>query len=201
MGTGGDNAAIEIFELPSFTQVGEWQHNFTPIQKQILLLQDILQYIVDETGDPNNLFWSIENNNIGEAGLIVISDIGEDNFAGMMLSETPKKGHIKKFRRGFNTTYANKLSACSRMKYLIEEDKMTIYSKPFISELKTFIASKSTFKAKAGATDDLISAGLLVIRMAVIMAEWDHRVYETLSIMNNDEDWVPPLPLIVTSFI
>ena len=27
MGTGGDNAAIQVFELPSYEQVGEWQHN------------------------------------------------------------------------------------------------------------------------------------------------------------------------------
>ena len=31
MGTGGDNAAIQVFELPSYEQVAEWQHNTTAI--------------------------------------------------------------------------------------------------------------------------------------------------------------------------
>lgn len=200
MGTGGDNAAIEVYELPSFTQVAEWQHNFTSVQKQVLLVKDILQEIVNETGEPNNLFWSTENNTVGEAALIVINDIGEDNFPGMLLSETPKKGYIKKFRRGFNTTFANKLSACSRLKYLIEEDKMIIHSKPLISELKGYIANKSSFKAKSGMSDDLVAATLLIVRMCTILAEWDHRVYDTLSIMNFEEDWIAPMPFMMTYF-
>ena len=31
MGTGGDAAAIQVFELPSFEQVAEWKHNMTAI--------------------------------------------------------------------------------------------------------------------------------------------------------------------------
>ena len=35
MGTGGDNAAIQVFELPSYEQVAEWQHNTSPVQVQV----------------------------------------------------------------------------------------------------------------------------------------------------------------------
>ena len=45
MGTGGDNAAIEVFELPSYTQVAEWKHNTTPITQQIRIMRDICNYI------------------------------------------------------------------------------------------------------------------------------------------------------------
>ena len=31
MGTGGDNAAIQVVELPTFEQVAEWKHNTTAI--------------------------------------------------------------------------------------------------------------------------------------------------------------------------
>ena len=41
MGTGGDFAAIQIFELPTFDQVGEWRHNGTPMNQQIKILQGI----------------------------------------------------------------------------------------------------------------------------------------------------------------
>jgi hypothetical protein len=77
---------------------------------------------------------------------------------------------------------------------------MKINSKILISELKTFIASGVSFKAKEGQHDDLIAALLLIIRMSVILADWDPKVFELMSV--NDElndDWEPPLPIFVSS--
>jgi hypothetical protein len=202
LGTGGDYAGIQIFELPSFTQIGEWQHNLTPIQGQIKILRDVIKYIQDEIGDdyPNSIYWSIENNTVGEAGLVVIADLGEDTFPGLFVSEPAKKGHVRKFRKGFNTTFGSKISACSRLKYLVEEDKMKLNSKSLISELKSFIAAGTSFKAKAGQHDDLVSALLLIIRMSVVLAEWDPKVFETLSINNGmEEDWDAPLPIFIST--
>jgi hypothetical protein len=77
---------------------------------------------------------------------------------------------------------------------------MTIYSKTLISELKTFIASGVTFKAKDGQHDDLVSALLLIIRMTVILAEWDPLVFDKLSIEGTlDDDWEAPLPIFISS--
>ena len=47
LGTGGDYAAIQVFELPTFKQVGEWHHNTTPANQQIRILQSINKYIHD----------------------------------------------------------------------------------------------------------------------------------------------------------
>ena len=135
MGTGGDFAAIQVFELPTYEQVAEWQHNTTAIPGQIRILSDICKYIESETNNPLGIYWSVENNGIGEAALIVINDFGEENIPGLFISEPIRKGHVRKFRKGFNTTHATKVSACSRMKTMIENDKMKIKSKPFVSEL------------------------------------------------------------------
>jgi hypothetical protein len=118
----------------------------------------------------------------------------------LFLSEPLRKGHVKKFRKGFNTTFGNKISSCARLKYLIEEDKMLINSRALISELKTFIASGVSFKAKQGQHDDLVSALLLIIRMSVVLAEWDPNVLETLSIDGINDDWEAPLPVFVSSY-
>jgi len=204
LGTGGDFAGIQVFELPSMIQVGEWQHNITPIQGQIKMLRDILQYIQSELGPDisNNIYWSIENNTVGEAGLVVVSDLGEDTFPGLFLCEPMKKGHVRRFRKGFNTTHGSKISACSRLKFLIEEDKMVVKSKSLISELKNFIAHGVSFKAKLGEHDDLVSATLLIIRMSVTLAEWDPLVFEKLSVGNHfDDDWEAPLPIFVSTGI
>lgn len=206
LGTGGNHAAIEIIELPSFIQVAEWQHNLTPIQGQIKILREMIQYLAEQVGSDNSssIYWSIENNSIGEAGLICIRDIGEENFPGLFLSEPVRKGHVRKFRKGFNTTHGAKISAAARLKYLIESDKMKINSKVLISELKSFIASGVTFKAKGEDQDDLVSAMLLAVRMSQVLADWDPRVFESISThsgADGDEDYEMPMPIFVSSSI
>ena len=202
LGTGGDYGAIQVFELPSMTQVAEWQHNITPIQQQVKIFRDVLRYIQDEIGmeDSNNIYWSCENNTVGEAALVVIADLGEDTFPGLFISEPVRKGHVRKFRKGFNTTFNNKISACSRLKFLIEEDKLKINSRPLLSELKTFIAAGTSFKAKSGQHDDLVSALLLVVRITVILADWDPRIFDSLSVTPHlEDDWEAPLPIFIST--
>jgi hypothetical protein len=202
LGTGGDYGAIQVFEMPSMQQVAEWQHNVTPIQQQVKIFRDMLKYIQDEIGaeNYNNIYWSVENNTVGEAALVVIADLGEETFPGMFVSEPLRKGHIRKFRKGFNTTFGTKISACSRLKFLIEEEKMKIFSRALISELKSFIAAGTTYKAKTGQHDDLVSSLLLVIRMSVLLAEWDPRVFEVLKVTGEmDDSWEPPLPIYISA--
>ena len=202
LGTGGDYGAIQVFEMPSMEQVAEWQNNVTPVQQQVKIFRDMLKYVQDEIGaeNYNNIYWSVENNTVGEAALVVITDLGEETFPGMFVSEPLRKGHIRKFRKGFNTTFGTKISACSRLKFLIEEEKMRISSRALISELKSFIAAGTTYKAKTGQHDDLVSSLLLVIRMSVLLAEWDPRVFEVLKVTGEiDESWEPPLPIYIST--
>ena len=87
MGTGGDNAAIQVLELPTFEQVAEWKHNTTPVPQQVRILKDICNHIKDETqSSGSNIYWSVENNTIGESALLVINDFGEDQIPGMFVS-------------------------------------------------------------------------------------------------------------------
>ena len=199
MGTGGDNAAIQVFELPSYEQVAEWQHNTTAIPGQIRVLADITKYIEQETGNANGIYWSVENNGIGEACLIVINDFGEENIPGLFVSEPIRKGHVRKFRKGFNTTHGTKITACSRLKTMIENDKMVVHSKPFVSELKNYVATGSSYQAKLGQTDDLISATLLAIRMMAVLKDWDPRIYNSFTQTDEIEDYEPPMPIFISS--
>jgi hypothetical protein len=199
MGTGGDNAAIQVFELPSYEQVAEWQHNTTAIPGQIRVLADICTYLQQETQNANNIYWSVENNGIGEACLLVINDFGEENIPGLFVSEPMRKGHVRKFRKGFNTTHGTKISACSRLKTMIENDKMILKSKPLISELKGFVATGSSFQAKSGMGDDLVSATLLALRIMAVLKDWDPRVYNTFKSMENELDYEPPMPIFIST--
>ncbi len=200
LGTGGDYGAIQVFEMPTMEQVAEWRHNLTPIQNQVKVMREILKYIQEramEKGGQPQLYYSVENNTLGEAALIVIRDIGEENFPGLFLSEPIRKGHVRKFRKGFNTTHRTKITACSQLKNMLETQKMKIYSKPLISELKTFVATGLGFNAKTGEHDDLISGVLLIIRMASVLADWDPQIYDKLTEKITEDQM--PMPIFVSS--
>jgi len=204
LGTGGDYGAIQVFEMPNMIQIAEWQHNITPIQQQVKILRDILKYISDEMGgedDYNSIYWSVENNTVGESALVVIDNLGEETFPGLFLSEPLRKGHVKKFRKGFNTTHGSKIATCAKAKYLIEEDKCVFNSRPLIAEFKGYIAKATSFAAKEGQHDDLVSAFLLIIRMSLLLAEWNPEVFERLRVQSDwaiDEDYEPPLPIYIS---
>ena len=203
LGTGGNYSAIEIVELPSLKQIGEWQNNVTPIQQQVKILREICKYIESEqvaAGGSPNIYYSVENNTIGEAALVSINEMGEESIPGHFLSEPIKKGHVRRFRRGFNTTNVSKIAACAKLKQLIEQKRIEINSKPLISELKTYIAKGISFEAKVNETDDLVSAMLLAIRMIGMLGDWDPAVYERMIEDRGLEDLDLPMPIFVNHF-
>jgi hypothetical protein len=183
LGTGSDPAAIQIFEANSTTQIGEWRHNKTAIPEQIKLLAQVNKYIEEITKEPDSIYYSIENNSIGEAALISLAEYGESNIPGNFLSEQGKK------RRGYNTTQKTKLAACAKFKTLVESKKMKLYSKSLISELKSFVASGGSYAAKIGDTDDLVMASLLTVRMLQTLSDYHYNLEE--QIRDHDEIIVP----------
>jgi hypothetical protein len=197
LGTGGDPAAIQVWDITNMEQVAEWQHNLTPIQRQVKILVEICKYLSEEVDDTNQIYYSVENNTIGEATLNAIADIGEENIPGVFLSEPARAGQSRRYRKGFSTGHKSKLAACAKFKSWVETDKIKIRSKSLISELKHFVASGNSFKAKVGETDDLVMSTLLIIRMAVLMKQYDQTLSENLSDSADDDDVIEPMPFIM----
>jgi len=185
LGTGSDPAAIQIFEANTTKQIGEWKHNKTDIPSQIRLVSQINKYIAEITNEPNNIYYSVENNSIGEAALVSLNEYGESNIPGIFLSEPGKK------RKGFNTTNKSKLAACAKFKTLVESKKMTINSRSLISEMKAFIASGGSYQAKLGDTDDLIMSSLLAVRMMQQLGDYH---YDLESRIRDHDEMIAPLP-------
>lgn len=192
LGTGGDPSAIQIFEANSTVQIGEWKHNRTPIPEQVRILADIIKYIYGFVKDEQSIYYSVENNTIGEAALISIEQYGETNISGYFLSD-PTKG-AGRYRKGFNTSTKNKLTACAKLKTLIESNRMKIHSKPLISELKTFVAHGVAYAAKPGETDDLVMAALLAVRMMQLLQEYHPEMDAQMRDFGENID--RPLPFI-----
>jgi len=199
MGTGGDNAAIQVLELPSLIQVAEWSSNKAPIEEQVKTLRKILQDIRDECNP--EIYWSVESNTLGEAALVVIRDTGEENFAGTMLHDPKNRLQGRTGRRaGFVTTNKSKLECCAKLKFLIESNRMKMNSKGLLSELKVFVSRGNTFEARVGQTDDLIMAMILVVRMLDYISTWDDKSQAAINSNVADADessYDSPMPICI----
>lgn len=199
MGTGGDFAAIEVIELPTMRQVAEWRHNRSRVEQQIQVLGQIMDEI-RESAPRAEIYWTIENNSIGEAALVVIREVGEERFPGTFMHD-PRRGRVGgKMRKGYTTTNKSKLEACAKLKLLVENDRISLRSKSLIHELKYFIAKGNTYEANQGETDDLIMALLVNIRMTQDIATWEDSITQALDsnlreVMEEDE--IQPLPVMV----
>jgi len=188
LGTGSDPAAIEIFRLPDLVQVAEWQHNKTDVRGQLRMLITILEYLRENGVANDQIYWSVENNTLGEAALVAITEYGEERIPGYFISEPGGK------RRGFNTTNKSKLAACTKLKYYIESGKMTPKSKNLIQELKTFVAHGASFAAKEGETDDLVMGTILAVRLIEHLMKYDEQTYNKL-VERGSGDFIAPMPI------
>ena len=197
LGTGGDPSAIEVYEANTTRQIAEWRHNRSDIPTQVRVLADIIRQINEVVKDAKSIYYSVENNSIGEAALISIAEYGEENIQGYFLSEPGGGGGGRRFRKGFNTTNKPKLSACAKLKHLIESGRMQIASAPLVSELKTFVASGAGYAAKIGETDDLVMATLLTIRMLQVLQTY-HSDLDT-HMRDHQDNMIEPLPFIMVT--
>jgi hypothetical protein len=164
------------------------------VQRQIGILSEITKYLA-ETVPVNSIYYSMENNTLGEAALISVSELGEENIKGTFLSEPKQSSSGRRYRKGFNTTNKSKLSACAKLKNLIESKRMTICSKNLISELKTFVANGPSYAAKPGETDDLVMSLLLVVRMAMMLQSFDSQLDNAMR--DTMDDVIEPMPFIM----
>ena len=69
----------KLLKCPTLEQVAEFMHNKI-IAAQIKIMKEIGEYIVQCINEPNNIYYSVENNTLGEAALVTIQDIGEENI-------------------------------------------------------------------------------------------------------------------------
>lgn len=176
-------------------QVAEWKHNKTPIQGQIKVLKQICEYIAHNAPD-SEIYWSVENNTIGEAALVVIAEVEEENIPGVFLSEPKRKGSTRRHRKGFTTTHSSKLSACAKLKHWVETNKMTVKSPVLLRELKNFVAKGTSYAAKDGETDDLVMALILVVRMILIVSQYDEDLLDDIVDSLDDDEFDGPMPIL-----
>ena len=191
-GVGKDSSCIQVWSLPDMVQVAEWTSNRTSIPNQVRTMQGIINGIYQDIkatgykGEPE-IYYTLENNSWGEAALITVNEIGEENFMGQFLHEPRRPGTVR-LRKGLNTNGRTKASACTKLKSLLESNKLTVNSKMLVKELKFFVSKGDSFAAKQGENDDCVMSTMLCIRMMQMVTNWDDKVGEMMKdVFDGDE--------------
>ena len=78
-------------------------------------------------------------------------------------------------------------------KELVENNKLKVNSKLLVTELKDFVATGLSFKAKPGQHDDLVSACLLMTRMMKVLADFDPKIFEKWT--DRSSELTTPMPI------
>ena len=185
-GVNQDFSTIQIVELETMEQIAEFRNNDineTQLYNAIkYAIQKIFSYKDKRTGKTPTVYWSFENNSAGAAiGTLFYND-EKFPIEAQLLSG---KGE----RTGFRTVNKPKLESCRHLKNLIEKQNGTlkINSPRLIFELKNYVAHGASYAAKHGATDDLISAMLIVMRMIKQLSEYEPEIFQQL--YNADKDF------------
>jgi len=206
----GDSAAIQVFALPEMEQVGEWCSNKVPAKGQVETLLGILRYIhtelqsfPEQVAKPeDSIYWTFENNGIGEAVGAIIKETGEEKFPGCFLHEPRRAGRPRSGpgRLGLTTSAKPKLTACIKFKSLVETERMKVHSKGLVSEMKNFIKTSVSFAAKPGCHDDLVSATLLCVRLLDIVKDFDPELTDQLrDVIELEGESDAPMPFVLMS--
>lgn len=170
-GIGEDFSTMVVFDFPSMEQVAEWRSN---TMSSVSAYQTLKQLLITFERAQANVYFSIENNGVGEA-LISLYEADESPPATAEFMSESGTG-----KRGFTTTGRSKMKSCLSLKEMIERGAIRIKSRPLVEEMKQYVRKGGSYNAKPGGTDDLISGCLIVIRLLEEVASFDQDAYSKL---------------------
>lgn len=177
-GLGKDFSTIQVVELESMEQIMEYRNNKineTQLYNALKYIMTRIEGIPLKQGEVKPvIYWSFENNSIGAAMSVLYYN--DENFPENPELVSPDK------KLGMNTSAKTKAMACRTLKKLIEKQKgnLKLNSELLIMELKNFIQKGGSFAAKNGATDDLVSAMLIVVRVIDYLSTQETEIFEKI---------------------
>lgn len=185
-GINEDNHVVQIFDIETFEQVGEFANNNLP---QTLYFKEIVKIIkMMYSEGAAEVFYTVENNGLGQ-GIMRLIENSQDNglSAATLISDVNADGTPAK-RLGMLTTGKSKLAGCVQLKDMIESGVLKINSKKLLTELKFFVKSGVSFAAERGAKDDRVMACVLFCNMLPQLANYEESVDLAINDVNEDDE-------------
>lgn len=180
-GVGRDDACVQVLELPSLTQVAEWNSNIADQAEQSKMLYRTIRRIWKiQQNDPDHnsrtqIYYSVECNGIGLGILNALEIQYEMQIPGWLIDSRDNK------MRGIRLTSANKKNRCLDMAALIERNVVLPRSRHLVSQLKTFVQRRAgVYAAKDGAKDDIVMAMVLMMQLVEELRIQDYDIQDRL---------------------
>lgn len=181
-GTKQDFGVLVCYDFTDMSLVAVLRSNTLNSPQLYATCKWFFNYIIAQGA---NAYFTVENNGIGE-GFIALYESDETFPVGIDFI-TEAEGN----RLGFRTEGRSKLRLCLTFKQLVEAGKIDVGEDRLIKELKSFIQTKGAYAAQVGATDDIISAVLLVVRLLEEIAIYEQRAFD---VMNQFDEVVSDTP-------
>lgn len=171
-GTNQDFTTIQCRDYQDMSLVCEFRSNTLSSPNAYATLKMLLKKINDIG---STCYFSVENNGVGE-GIIALYESDETiPESAEFISEEGAN------RLGMRTENKVKLRTCLVLKQMIENGTFPIVSETMLKELRSFIAQKGNYSAQTGATDDLITGSLVIIRLLGEMATYDQKAFDMVN--------------------
>ena len=184
-GVGEDNHVMQIFDIDTFEQLGEYANNNLP---QTMYFKDIIKTIrLLYSRGCVEVYYTVEANGIGQ-GIMRLIETSEDPVLqdATMISDVDQYGVAK--RMGMLTTGKSKQAGCAQLKDLVELNTMKINSKKLLTELKFFVKKGTSFEAETGAKDDRVMACVIFANMLPQLANYEDSVDQAINHVNEEEE-------------
>jgi hypothetical protein len=156
-GDGKDFSAFHIFDVETFTQVGEYKGQINTKDYGNLLASIATEY--------NNALLAVENQSVGWSTVQTILDRGYQNFyyspkGGMNNVDTyfdPYMDHSK-MTPGFTMSNTTRPIAIGKFQEAVMDKAAVFHSARLLEEMKVFIWRNGRAEAQSGYNDDLVMA-------------------------------------------
>lgn len=154
-GIGQDSTVVEIFDLMTLEQVGEYVNNRIDPASVATVIADLGNHY-------NQAFITVENNN---HGIVTLDNLQKVYPVHLLYTRpAPVDEEVSSLvNLGFRTTVVTKPYAIGRLRALLSTE-MIIHSETFVSELSTFIETDTgRLEAEEGCNDDRVMAAAMAV--------------------------------------
>jgi hypothetical protein len=197
-----DSSAFSVFDISTtpYKQVATYKSSsISPMLFPTIIHNAARMY--------NDAYVLVEINNNPQVADVIHQDLEYENlwkvFTGNKQPQQLSSGFGRGVQMGVKMSTPVKRVGCSNLKTLIEGDKLLIPDFDTISELTTFVADKTTFKAEGDNNDDLVMTLVLFAWAATQkyfkdIVNHDIRKQIQLENMNQIDEETLPAPIIET---
>lgn len=172
-----DFTVVQVFSYPGLEQMMELRSNKSKTGDIYIALKRIWEK-ADKAGW--QVYFTVENNGVGE-GLLAL--FANDEALPENVELVSEVGQI-----GLNTSAKSKALGCKIFKEFVEGGVLKLNSRDLVHEIKNFILTGGTYKAKEGATDDCVMATILTCRVVKQLAAYDETAFDMLYSVEESEE-------------